>query len=139
MALDVLFRSIGDNIRQAGHSDLSTERTLSALQTSDASEAQIQSATTFLEALYTDGDRARFSRAQTPMSRAQTPMVVGTPEELPGSFPQTPPRSSIASCLRDSCISQDLAIPEHDIPKDTQKKERWRPPSKIPFWQRLTP
>jgi hypothetical protein len=139
MALDVLFRSIGDNIRQAGYSDLPAERSLSALQASDASEAHIQSASAFLEAIYTDGDRARFSRAQTPMSRAQTPMVVGTPEELPGSFPRTPPRASAASSLHNSCFAQDCVDLTHPMPKDTQKKERWRPPSKIPFWQRLTP
>jgi Kinesin motor domain len=90
MSLDILFRSIGQNIRRPHHPDLPNYTDLLyALQASDASEAQIMSATTFLESIYGEGDRARMSRAQTPMSRAQTPMMVRNPE-LPGSFPVSP-------------------------------------------------
>jgi hypothetical protein len=104
MSLDVLFRSIGSQIRQPD------SNLISSLQSSDASEAQLLSASTFLEQTYDSGERGRLSRAQTPMSRGQTPMVRLTLDhELPGSFP----RSSIAS-TRDS---------HH---------------SRIPFWQRLS-
>src|SRR4051812_13068097 len=93
MTLDVLFRSIGQNIRRPDHPDLPTDNgLLASLQASDPAEAQISSAITFLESIYGDGDRARLSRAQTPMSRAQTPMMVGNSfTELPGSFPSSPP------------------------------------------------
>jgi hypothetical protein len=87
MTLDVMFRSIGQHIRRPDHPELPTDLgLLSSLQASDPSEAQIVSATTFLESIYGDGDRARLSRAQTPMSRGQTPMMVG---KLPGSFPSS--------------------------------------------------
>ncbi|KIW66221.1 hypothetical protein PV04_08421 [Phialophora macrospora] len=97
MTLDVLFRSIGEHIRRPHHPDLPTDTALlSSLQASDPSEAQILSATSFLESTYGDGDRARLSRAQTPMSRAQTPMEsIGhstrrQPLPRPSTFPQQP-------------------------------------------------
>lgn len=96
MTLDVLYRSIGSNIRRPCHPDLPTDvQLLQSLQASDASEALIIPATTFLENMYTDGDRARYSRAQTPMtgigSRAQTPMTVcPQSSHIPGSFPKSP-------------------------------------------------
>ncbi|KIW23907.1 uncharacterized protein PV07_12069 [Cladophialophora immunda] len=98
MTLDVLFRSIGENIRRPHHPDLPTDTSLlSSLQASDPTEAQIWSATTFLESIYGDGDRARLSRAQTPMSRAQTPMMESIghpvrrpPPPRPSTFPQNP-------------------------------------------------
>ncbi|KAF7504558.1 hypothetical protein GJ744_002114 [Endocarpon pusillum] len=77
MTLDVLFRSIGTRIRVA---DQSTDSSfLFSIQSSDPSEAQVLSATSFLEIIYGDLDRGRVSRAQTPMvtgtfSRSQTPM-----------------------------------------------------------------
>ncbi|KIW53406.1 hypothetical protein PV05_08981 [Exophiala xenobiotica] len=100
MTLDVLFRSIGANIRRPHHPDLPTDTMLlSSLQASDVSEAQILSATTFLESIYGDSDRGRLSRAQTPMSRAQTPMMdshtVRRPLlPRPSTFPQLPDVSS---------------------------------------------
>ena len=111
MSLDVLFRSIGPQLRETDDS------LISSLQSSDPSEAQILSASSFLESTYDSGDRGRLSRAQTPMSRGQTPMVrstLGSIAELPGSFPSSPP---------------------HLL------KERWHPPSRqsrLPFWQRLS-
>ena len=107
-----------------------------ALQASDPSEAQIIPANSFLESLYgNDGDRARLSRAQTPMSRAQTPMMVRNDpdQELPGSFPLSPPNHhrSPRELLRDA---RDSILHSPRL-----NKERWHPPSKIPFWQRLTP
>src|SRR5271155_5540052 len=97
MTLDVLFRSIGQNIRRVEHPELPSDNELvPSLQACDQSEAQIMSATHFLESIYGDFDRYRPSRAQTPMhgvgSRAQTPMMVCPPEKaLPGSFPTSPP------------------------------------------------
>ena len=96
MTLDVLFRSIGHNLRRACDSDQPLDlQLLNSLQTSDPSEAQIIPATTFLDSIFSsDGDRARFSRAQTPMagiaSRAQSPFTVCPPCDLPGSFPMSP-------------------------------------------------
>ena len=92
MSLDVLFKSIGENIRRPDHPDLPTDlNLLSSLQANDSSEAQIYAASTFLDSVYGDDHRGRFSRAQTPMtagvSRAQTPMVRNPSYELPGSFP----------------------------------------------------
>ncbi|KAK5035521.1 hypothetical protein LTS07_002960 [Exophiala sideris] len=145
MTLDVLFRSIGQNIRRPLPTDTAL---LSSIQASDVSEAQIQSATTFLESVYGDSDRGRLSRAQTPMSRAQTPMMVGNPE-LPGSFPKTPP-----DCTRTSTATRPSSIvfvPNHftDAPSTVQmlpsiqetnsspEKSPWKPPSKVPLMTRL--
>ena len=106
MSLDVLYRSIGPNIRRPCHPELPTDtQLLERLQACDPSDANIIPATTFLETTYSDGDRARFSRAQTPMaglgSRAQTPLMVGPPSPFPGSFP-TSPGLSFLSSARDS-------------------------------------
>lgn len=148
MTLDILFRSIGQNIRRPDHPDLPTDNgLLASLQASDPAEAQISSATTFLESIYGDGDRARLSRAQTPMSRAQTPMMVGDSfVELPGSFPSSPPTGT------DLVGSSGLHLfPNHFnstpatirtlpmVPKAavSSQKEMWHPPSKMPLFSRL--
>ncbi|KIX99805.1 uncharacterized protein Z520_04441 [Fonsecaea multimorphosa CBS 102226] len=152
MTLDVLFKSIGEHIRRPHHPDLPTDTSLlSSLQGSDPTEAQIWSATTFLESIYSDGDRARLSRAQTPMSRAQTPMMVGIDRNgLPSSFPVPPRTSTNTSTVENPC---PLAlIPDHftggalsTVPMLSStsstvpfpEKEPWRPPSKLPFLNRL--
>ena len=142
MALDVLFQSIGQNIRRPNHTDLPTNNTLiSSLQMSDPSEAHIQSATAFLESMYGDSDRARLSRAQTPMSRAQTPMMVNKSVELPGSFPATPPRDSLYPEVGNLPSAEtERGQSKIEIPSNaSSKKDRWHPPSKLPFWHRLTP
>jgi len=156
MTLDVLFHSIGSNIQRPYHPDLPTNNALlSALQSSDPSEAQIMSATTFLESVYGDGDRARLSRAQTPMSRAQTPMMVWPSKtELPGAFPESPPaglaqlhdrpptlpRESAPSFVSDhSGLPRSVESLLPTIPERTSHKEIWRPPAKTPFWHRLSP
>ncbi|KAK5208869.1 hypothetical protein LTR41_005266 [Exophiala xenobiotica] len=151
MTLDVLFRSIGANIRRPHHPDLPTDTMLlSSLQASDVSEAQILSATTFLESIYGDGDhRGRLSRAQTPMSRAQTPMMVRGPQasEPPGSFPTSPLHATSPS-TRPSMVH---LVPDHftgdstsirilpNVPEcgSLQEKEPWLPPSKLPFMTRM--
>lgn len=137
MALDLLFQSIGQNIRTPQHADPTL---LSSLQTSDPSEAHIQAAASFLDSVYGDSDRARLSRAQTPMSRAQTPMVVcNIPEELPGSLPSSPPRGSQCSDMDESVIVRDYGILRNPLSAQTPGREKWHPPSKLPFWRRLTP
>ncbi|EXJ87960.1 hypothetical protein A1O1_04887 [Capronia coronata CBS 617.96] len=149
MTLDVLFRSIGEKIRRPHHPDLPTDtELLSSLQASDASEAQVLSATTFLDSSYSDGDRARLSRAQTPMSRAQTPMMVGKQTlELPGSFPHSPDfQPCIALPSLPSRFGLDRSavtppsirmIPNTPEIEPSSEKEPWRPPSKVPFLTRL--
>ncbi|EXJ57573.1 hypothetical protein A1O7_07921 [Cladophialophora yegresii CBS 114405] len=142
MTLDVLFRSIGEHIRRPHHPDLPTDTALlSSLQASDPSEAHILSATTFLESMYGDGDRARLSRAQTPMSRAQTPMVRSSTHELPGSFPVSPSsrtaRPSVTSVSNHSTASTVLMLSCGTEQDPSFEKEPWRPPSKVPFMNRL--
>ena len=106
MSLDVLYRSIGSKIRGPCQPELPTDtQLLESLQASDPSDASIIPATTFLENVYSDGDRARFSRAQTPMagfgSRAQTPLMVRPLSAVPGFYPLSP-GPSIVSSARDS-------------------------------------
>ncbi|KAL2066786.1 hypothetical protein VTL71DRAFT_1210 [Oculimacula yallundae] len=78
LALDVLFRSISNNIL-----DPSTTTSLHAtVAASDPSEAQVMSAQMFLDTMYNDPSAA--SRAS---SRAPTPMVVRAPSSIhEGSF-----------------------------------------------------
>ncbi len=164
MTLDVLFRSIGTRLRvsdQLTHSDR-----LRSLQSSDPSEAQILSATSFLESIYGDLNRGRSSRAQTPMvagsfSRSQTPMMVGHPDtQFPGSFPNSPPceNSSMrsvypkaASVARDSNLSfvsdhfestmhpsDPITTPTIRLLPSIPEAHRGDPlvPSRLPFWNR---
>lgn len=147
MTLDVLFRSIAEHIRRPHHPDLPTDTALlSSLQASDPSEAQIQSATTFLESVYGYGDRARLSRAQTPMSRAQTPMVSRWIQELPGSFPTSPSGISTARPSSLGFVSDhftgSIPVPNRMLPSvaettPSSEKDPWRPPSKVPFLNRF--
>ncbi|GAQ04202.1 kinesin-like motor protein 9 [Aspergillus lentulus] len=84
MSFDVIFRSLESTIKPPDNSI--SPVLLSSVAASDASEAQLFTAQTFLEAVYGDwsGDRGRNSRAQTPMSssRAETPMTVRYPIPL---------------------------------------------------------
>lgn len=145
MTLDVLFRSIGEHIRRPHHPDLPTDTTLlSSLQGCDASEAQILSATTFLESIYSDGDRARLSRAQTPMSRAQTPMMVGNSKhELPGSsllsLSGTKPGhpAPVSHHFPGYDLSALPSLPPIGEVDQLCEKEPWRLPSKLPFLSRM--
>jgi hypothetical protein len=81
MALDVIFRSLEPTIKTEDGSI--TPVMLASLATADASEAQLFSAQTFLEAVYGEPN-GRSSRAQTPMSpsRANTPLTVRSPLAL---------------------------------------------------------
>ncbi|KAL1899518.1 hypothetical protein Sste5346_002917 [Sporothrix stenoceras] len=99
LALDVLFRSIGQNI-----ADCSTSSSLEAsINASDASEATIYTASTFLDSVYTDasGPSRYSSRAPTPMIGDYPPAGAPpppTPRRLlnrPSAFPQQPDISSV--------------------------------------------
>ncbi|KAF4553662.1 Kinesin motor domain-containing protein 2 [Elsinoe fawcettii] len=71
MSLDVLFQGLGSQIADASESD----EILQSICVSDVSEAQLMSASTFLELTYGDGlASTRMSRAT---SRGATPMMVG--------------------------------------------------------------
>ncbi|KAJ5211968.1 uncharacterized protein N7498_003614 [Penicillium cinerascens] len=94
MALDVIFRSLEPTVKTEDGSI--SPMMLASLAASDASEAQIFSAQTFLDAVYGDPNGGRNSRAQTPMSpgRAHTPLTVRTPHFLnspQGSHSSRPP------------------------------------------------
>lgn len=80
MALDVIFRSL-EPTKKTEDGSISPLM-LASLAASDASEAQLFSAQTFLEAVYGEPNAGRSSRAQTPMSpsRAHTPQTVRSPE-----------------------------------------------------------
>ncbi|KAJ5684083.1 uncharacterized protein N7477_000428 [Penicillium maclennaniae] len=82
MALDVIFRSLEPTVKTEDGSI--SPMMLASLAASDASEAQLFSAQTFLEAVYGDPNGGRNSRAQTPMSpgRANTPLTVRSPQSL---------------------------------------------------------
>ncbi|OOQ82926.1 kinesin family protein [Penicillium brasilianum] len=82
MALDVIFRSL-EPTKKTEDGSISPLM-LASLAASDASEAQLFSAQTFLEAVYGEPNAGRSSRAQTPMSpsRAHTPSTVRSPESL---------------------------------------------------------
>ncbi|KPI35893.1 uncharacterized protein AB675_10490 [Cyphellophora attinorum] len=131
MTLDVLFNSLGHNVRRPTDSHL-----ISSIQATDASEAQIQSATTFLESIYGDSDRSRISR--TPMSRAQTPMTVNSPIAPPGAFPSSPSRDSLSREMQSLALSETYqaevlkgyTLPDSPSPK---KKDKWHPPPRFPF------
>lgn len=160
MTLDVLFRSIGSNIRRPDHPDLPTDTNLlRSLQTSDPSEAQITAASTFLEGIYGDAEKGRSSRAQTPMvigaSRAQTPLMVGpSSQDIPGSFPLSPPstrrppsilypflRSSSRNCI-DSRRSDRIhslrasARQLSTISEQVSPQKIPKSPSRLPPWHR---
>ncbi|KAJ5551001.1 hypothetical protein N7461_005699 [Penicillium sp. DV-2018c] len=94
MALDVIFRSLEPTVKsQEGGI---TPVMLASLAAADASEAQLFSAQTFLEAVYGE-PTGRTSRAQTPMSpsRANTPITVRSPHTLktPQGSPVRQPRT----------------------------------------------
>ncbi|KAI1423101.1 P-loop containing nucleoside triphosphate hydrolase protein [Xylaria sp. FL1777] len=85
LALDVVFRSIQSNIIDYD----STPALEASIRSSDASEANIHSASVFLESMF--GEATAPSRAG---SRAATPMIVGPSPinlspQVPGKFPRS--------------------------------------------------
>ncbi|CAG8163294.1 unnamed protein product [Penicillium olsonii] len=102
MALDVIFRSLEPTIKNDDGSI--TPVMMSSLATADASEAQLFSAQTFLEAVYGE-PTGRSSRAQTPMSpgRAGTPLMVRNSPSL---------NSPLGSPTRDHATGSSLPRPK---------------------------
>ncbi|KAK4210198.1 P-loop containing nucleoside triphosphate hydrolase protein [Rhypophila decipiens] len=104
LSLDVIFRSLGPNLLDCS-SNPTLEHTISA---SDASEATIFSATSFLENIF--GDLSAPSRAS---SRAATPMLgesnfghsqtASRRLHRPSAFPQQPDVSSLSVSSDPSC------------------------------------
>lgn len=84
LALDVLFRSIGENMLET----TSLGSVLESIQACDPSEAALTAAPQYLETVY--ADHSQFSRAN---SRAATPMIVG----IPVITPPHPPNSHEAA------------------------------------------
>lgn len=161
MTLDVLFQSLSSTIRSADPS--SDPFLLSTLTASDASEAQLYSAQSFIESIYGDpnSDRGRASRAQTPMlpSRGQTPMVwnplhnISFPSPklahpssvglyphintLNNGSPKPRDESTVVSEM-DTLMGENLGNASESY-LDMQRKHSL--PSQLPFWntqQRIT-
>ncbi|EEQ84285.1 kinesin family protein [Blastomyces dermatitidis ER-3] len=102
MSLDVLFRSLSSTVQNLDNQD--NPLLLSSIADSDPSEAQLFTARSFIEMIYSDpwNERGRGSRAQTPMSvvsRCQTPMTdsmstINFPRRhlphRPSTLPQSP-------------------------------------------------
>jgi hypothetical protein len=72
MALDVLFQSLGEQLVQSFYG----APAFSSLAAADVSEANMFTATAFLDAMYGDNQSERFP------SRAQTPMPVSTSSSI---------------------------------------------------------
>jgi hypothetical protein len=68
MALDVVYQTVEEQLVQSFYG----APAFSSLATADVSEAQMFTATAYLDSLYGDNQSERF-----PTSRAQTPMQVG--------------------------------------------------------------
>ncbi|KKK24972.1 hypothetical protein ARAM_003302 [Aspergillus rambellii] len=98
MSLDVIFQSLASTIKPPDNTI--PPILLASVAASDASESQMFTAQTFLDAVYGEpgAERGRSSRAQTPMSssRAHTPMAVCNPpprnpfQGAPKLFPSGP-------------------------------------------------
>ena len=125
MALDVIFRSLRPTLKTEDSSI--SPMMLASLAGSDASEAQIFSAQTFLEAVYGEPNGGRTSRAQTPMSpgRAQTPLTVRSPQTLnsPGSPIKRPPTPG--SGLPKPCINSGSPGKADPTPTSTHNRADW--------------
>lgn len=155
MSLDVLFRSLSSTVQNLDDHD--NPLLLSSIADSDPSEAQLFTARSFIETIYSDpwNERGRGSRAQTPMSvmsRCQTPMTVRSHFDFPfpilhsdsfstgpfseGSIPNnakiTLGQVSCTSSIR--LVSSTESVDGHGdswtSPKNTPL------PSQLPFWNR---
>ncbi|CAG8124707.1 unnamed protein product [Penicillium salamii] len=125
MALDVIFRSLEPTIKNDDGSI--TPVMMASLATADASEAQLFSAQTFLEAVYGE-PTGRSSRAQTPMSpgRAGTPLMVRKPPTLNTPIGSPTPRtpktgSSLPRPISQPGSPQKAAITHIASPKGTNR------------------
>ncbi|KAF2019640.1 kinesin family protein-like protein [Aaosphaeria arxii CBS 175.79] len=101
MALDVLFQSTGDQLVQSFYG----APAFSSLAAADVSEANMFTATAFLDSLYGDNQSERFpSRAQTPMPDCSSFIT------NPGSRSKNIPRPST--------LPQSPSVHDIDIPSD---------------------
>ncbi len=136
LALDVVFRSLGQNIV-----DPSVSPELEAsITVSDASEASIFSAQSFLETVYAD-----LTGPSRPSSRAPTPMIVGPPNtsisplrreqdpsrcssasalDLPGAFPRSPKTQRTPRSIRIVRKEDYTASPSPYSPSTPTKMQR---------------
>jgi hypothetical protein len=86
LALDVLFRSIGANMLDAGEIAAATD----SLQSCDASESSLVPASHFIDSVYAEPHQTRGG------SRAATPMIVRSPPPSPLAL--TPPCIQLLPC-----------------------------------------
>ncbi len=137
LSLDLLYRSLNVQIlHPSTHPSL-----LASLAATDASEAQVLSASTFLDSVYGDGLQ------EANRSRAPTPMMVGN---VSRSFPRIPdstgPKSqwSILSLDRASMLEApdhpslrivEAAAPKAELPFAQEEVL----PSQLPFWNPPSP
>ncbi|EGC43705.1 kinesin family protein [Histoplasma capsulatum var. duboisii H88] len=153
MSLDVLFRSLSSTIQNLDNHE--NPLLLSSIANSDPSEAQLFTARSFIEMIYSDpwNERGRGSRAQTPMSamsRCQTPMTVRSPFDSPfpilhaDSFSAGPiseafiPKNSNFNPRQGSCTSTiRLVSPMQSIDghgESWTSPKRNLIPSQLPCW-----
>ncbi|KLJ08392.1 hypothetical protein EMPG_16162 [Blastomyces silverae] len=156
MSLDVLFRSLSSTVQNLDNQD--NPLLLSSIADSDPSEAQLFTARSFIEMIYSDpwNERGRGSRAQTPMSvvsRCQTPMTVRNPSDFPfpilhsDSFSTGPflaefiPSNQKYTHRQDSCTSTIRLVSPKTESVDGHGSSWVSPkktlnPSQLPFWNR---
>ncbi|KAL3455291.1 P-loop containing nucleoside triphosphate hydrolase protein [Aspergillus heterothallicus] len=133
MSLDVIFKSLASTIKPPDNTI--PPILLASVAASDASESQMFTAQTFLEAVYGEpGDRGRNSRAQTPMSssRAHTPMAVWKPP-LPNPLYGAPilnplgPRDLLQYFYKTISLSQPNL--NHSSPRTTSHAKNLKSPT----------
>ncbi|KAI1334960.1 kinesin [Xylariaceae sp. FL0016] len=131
LALDVVFRSIANNIADSENSTAVE----ASLRASDNGESNMSTASAFLETVFSDGNRA--SRAG---SRAATPMIVRPhhnfvrPSQvdrcpsLPGNFPESP--NSIRLVRHEDDLSRITLL---DTPPNERKGEMLPPKTPVAY------
>ncbi|KAI0433395.1 P-loop containing nucleoside triphosphate hydrolase protein [Xylaria sp. FL1042] len=116
LALDVMFRSIQSNIIDYD----STPALEASIRSSDASDANMHSASTFLESMFGDvaAPSRAGSRAATPMTGDYLPpMTPRRPLQRPSALPQVPDISSIrAAC--DPSAEYAIVISMYEVYND---------------------
>ena len=156
MSLDVLFRSLGSRTLHPAERPM----LVSALTVADVSEAQILSASSFLEGVYGDGisERVVASRAPTPMTVCRAPAPAPAPafgpafpaahsarptsRGLRGQWsilsldgPASPPREEVVSPSTSTRPPNNPPLsPSTGIGIGSQGKGPFTLPSLLPFW-----
>ncbi len=138
MALDVLLRSLGSRTLHPS----SSPTLVSTLAATDASEAQILSASNFLEGMYGDGLAERVN------SRAPTPMTVGTASTFGPTNPTTPTSRGLRGQWSILSLGGATSPREEELPSirpvnpssgpstgiGSPGKGPFTFPSQLPFW-----